>query len=304
MLIKLLATGLLGGLFFSNVLPVVDSQVDYKDERVGTVYQGAAEFPQKKDPNNFGLITKSKSALVADKATNIYLLSKDERIKRPIASITKLMSVLVFLDYNIDWQKEVKYKKEFYREGSSIILRPGDKVTVEDLFHSALVTSANNAVAALVDAAGEKEIDFVKKMNEKARGLGMIDTRFFEPTGLSKYNQSTASDLTILLEAVLQKEEIVKILNTPSYKFETKNTKIGQWIFNNNYLLNSFINQGDYQVLAGKTGYTEEAGYCMVIAVKKNGRTLYVVVLGAASEEERFQEAKSLAFWAFNNFTF
>lgn len=304
MIIKFIISGLLGGLLFSNFLPAVEEEIDYGQLRVGTVYEQSDDTVIKKDPYNLGLITNSKIAFVVDKNSGAELLAKNETEVVPVASITKLMAALTFLDYEIEWEREVVYKKEYARDGSYVFLRPGERVSVKDIFYSALVVSANNAIAALVDIAVEDEDIFVEKMNKKAKELGMVNSQFYEPTGLSQHNKSTAKDLVRLIEAVTNRQEIADALNTQTYQIEILNSSATRKLTNNDDLLTSFINEGVYRVLGGKTGYTNEAGFCMLMAVEKEGRVLYIVVLGAHSEQERFQEAKALAYWAFENHEF
>jgi len=272
------------------------------DTSVGVVYEDQSGPVQKKDPYNLGLVTESKTVLVSDQESGVHFLAKKEQSQRPIASITKLMTALVFLDYEIDLEKKVTYKQKYSMEGAYVLLRPGDVVTARDLFYSSLVASANNAVAALVDSTGESEREFVEKMNQRAKAMGMSSTEFYEPTGLSQRNKSTATDLLILLDTCLKNPIIADALKSPSYEMQKINRGVRLNVKSTNKLLKSFINQDEYTVLAGKTGYTEEAGYCLALAVQKEGRVVYAVVLGAKTSDKRFQEAKSVVYWVYENY--
>lgn len=217
---------------------------------------------------------------------------------------------MIILDSSPDWQKEVEYifqdnialtDKQSDIEPSQIKFAIGEKIKIKDLFAAGLIRSANNAIKTLA-----RQINFccnqtfIDKMNQKAKELGMINTLFIEPTGLSPKNISTAEDLAKLIQIISEKSEIAKLLSTEIYSFQAqdKNNQIKLYqLKNNNKLLNSFL-----KIKAAKTGYLDEAGYCFAGILEYNKKKLAVILLGSQSEKDRLQEVKGLAWWAATNF--
>lgn len=276
-----------------------------------TVVNEAIKFEQIKDsPQSLGIKITAKSALVIDADTDQILFQKNSQQVLPIASITKLMTALIFLDSQPNWQKQVKIiandnieisesdkNNNLKLKPSQISFQVGELVKIEDLFATGLIKSANNSIKALVrsldNCCGKT---FVDRMNDKAKELGMINTVFEEPTGLSVNNQSTAEDIVLLLKEVIQKPKIQQTLVKKFHNFQTKDpggeNKFYQ-IKNVNKLLDSFI-----KIKAAKTGYLDEAGYCFAGLVEYNKKKLIIVLLGNQSEKDRLQEVKGLAWWA------
>lgn len=247
---------------------------------------------------NIGIKLNAKSAIVINGGTGEVLFEKNSGEVMPIASISKLISALVFLDHNPGWDKEIKIIKSDDRIGGKLYVSDGEVVTVKDLFYSSLVGSANNATIALARSTGMEMKEFVEKMNEKAKALGMENSSFKEPTGLSEKNTSTASDIVKLALAAYNDNNIRSALQSDDYVFYTVDKKRIHTIKNTDKLLNSFLDEGDYKVIGAKTGYTEEAMYCLALGVEdKNGSRVISVILGSETENERFQEAKSMAWW-------
>jgi len=257
-------------------------------------------FEEKKEVKSIGVKISAKSGVVRDKNSGEILFSKNAEEKMPIASITKLMSALVFLENNQGWDKEVKIIQSDHRIGGRLYVAPGEVILVKDLFYTSLVGSANNATIALARSTGLSLDEFVLKMNEKAKELEMDNTYFEEPTGLSEENVSTALDVLKLARIAFSKEEIKAALQTEEYIFNTADKEIEHTIKNTDKLLSSFLNEDDYNVLGAKTGYTDEAMYCLVLGVKNEEKNVISVILGANTSENRFQEAKSLAWWGMN----
>lgn len=268
------------------------------------VVNEAIKFEQIRNfPQSLGIKITAKSALVVDADTGQVLFQKNSRQVLPIASLTKLMTALIVLDSNPDFQREVVYSSEdnikpmvsqSKIEPVQIKFEDGEKIKINDLFASILIKSANNAARTLVKQFGNQF--FVDKMNQKAKELGMTKTVFTEPTGLDPNNISTVEDLAKLVKVIAEKPQITKLLVTKFYSFQTKN-KNGKIKFyqikNVNKLLNSFI-----KVEAAKTGYLDEAGYCFAGLVEYNKRKLIIVLLGSQTEKDRIQEVKGLIYWA------
>jgi D-alanyl-D-alanine carboxypeptidase len=257
-----------------------------------------AEGPTRIVNNSLGILTTAKGHIVIDAQTGKILLEKKANEKLPLASITKLMTVLVFLDTNPDWEKEVVITKDDARIGSWLDVWPGESLKIKDLFYSALIGSNNNAIAALVRSTGLSEEEFVGRMNTKAGELGLANASFSDPTGLEAENVASAGDIAELLDRALKNEKIKEALESDAYEFRTINTKSFHRIKNTDKLLGSYL-----KVVGGKTGYTVEAGFNLAIEVAGDkGQEIIVVVLGSRSSEDRFQEAKGLAAWAFENY--
>ncbi len=258
-------------------------------------------LPRRIDWNSYGILTTAPSALVVDKRTGTLLWSKNPDEKRPIASITKLMATLVFLDSKIPFDMKTIYTKEDEADDENKFKNfyVGEELTVEDVFYLALLPSDNNAINILIRLSGMSKEKFVQTMNEKAVSFGMLNTRFVDPAGLSDESISTAKDVALLAmkafsipeiqEATTTSDHTITILNDP------KNNKKTRRIYNTNLLLSSFLD-----VVGGKTGHTEKAGYCLVSSLSVSEDPIdgvIIVVLGAKDTENRFMEVKGLGEW-------
>lgn len=250
-------------------------------------------------PKIAGIKVAARSAAAIDCESNDIVFEQSAQEKWPIASITKLMTALVFLDFNPGWDVIYEMKREDRREGGRIYLYMGEKMTVKDLFYTALVASENTATAALVHSTGMTEGQFVTKMNERARILGMSNTSFIDATGLSP-NESTAEEIAKFAKIALENEDIKKATLTREYKFKTSEGR-QKTIPSTDQLLKEKMDEGII-IIGGKTGYTDEAGYCFVGRFEKDGHELVTAVLGTPSTAARFTETNSLVKWIFANF--
>ena len=169
------------------------------------------------------------------------------------------------------------------------------------MLNTSLVASDNGATMALAHSTGLSEAEFVKAMNEKANKLGLFNTSFSEPTGLSDKNVSTARDVARLAKEALSHEEIKNSTTKKEYNFVTKEGREKK-ISSTDYLLYDGPST-DVNLLGGKTGYTESAGYCFVGKFSdKRQDEVISVVLNSNSKNNRFDETKSLVDWIFTNF--
>lgn len=256
-----------------------------------------------------GVSVTARSIVVIDAESGKVIYDIKPLLKTPIASITKLMSLVIFIESGANLYSVIEAKnedlanlKKYIEEGDSIAslaLYPGDKMLVKDAVYAGVVRSANDAVSMFVRASGLSEEEFVRRMNERARVLGMYDTYFTEATGLDPKNISTARDVARLAQYAFKNGFIRRITTTKNYKFETIEKGISYQSENTNDLLGMF-DSTYYQVLGGKTGYLDESRYNIVTQVKNwQGKEVIVVVLGAESNEKRFWESKRLAIEAF-----
>lgn len=210
------------------------------------------------------------SAILVDGESGRVLYEKDAHVRRSIASTTKLMTALVVMDRCRDLGEVVEVLEEDTRtEGSSMYLRAGDQVTVEELLYGLLLSSGNDAALVLARRFGGSVEGFTALMNEKAAELGMADSSFANPNGLEEEGHwSTAADMAKLGAACLEDETIAKIVSTPSISLG------GRYLTNHNKLL------GLCEGCVGlKTGYTEKAGRTLVSAVRREGQLLICVTL-------------------------
>lgn len=284
------------------ISPVINNifQFDSENNLVSVQAVTTENLPKISDYKSLGVVLNSPRAIIVDVATGQPLWKKSDTEVQSIASITKLMTALVFLENNPGWDKEVEVNIDDYREGGRRYIFHGEKILVKDLFDLALVASSNEAVIALVRSTGVSEVDFVTKMNEHAKELGMSNTQFSEPTGLDVKNRSTASDLAKLIIKASEKREIAEATTKEKAEIQLINSggKKKVVIPATDRLLGSFVN-----IVTGKTGFVEEAGYCMAAVVtNEQGKRLAIVTLGADSSVDRFQDVKSLVWWAFKQF--
>ncbi|MBI5466808.1 MAG: serine hydrolase [Candidatus Kerfeldbacteria bacterium] len=247
---------------------------------------------------------------VVDAATGTVLVEKNAVSRHSIASLTKLMTAVVFLDtqpnmkatfvYNANdgTGKDAAGKPYGY---NNLTLRSGDTVQLRDLFYATLVGSANNGASALVRAAGLTRTEFVARMNAKAAAWGMTDTTFVEPSGLDPGNVSTAKDVAIMAAKAFNTYEPIRYVTTrSSYTFYA--SRSGRHTVKTTDTL--LTRNNGITVTGGKTGYINESKYTYVVRVKNaQGAQIVVSLLGSASSATRFTEAASLVSWAWKNFT-
>lgn len=263
---------------------------------------GDLQGPVKIDVESLGVeLTAPSSALIDTKTGKVLFAEGHDRIVS-IASITKLMTAMVILDTDPDWDATVKFLPEDERKEGIPYITTGETLTLRDTFYTALVGSANNAALAMMRSTGMNEKQFAARMNLKARQLGLTHTHFSDPTGYDQENTSTALDVARLVFHALSYPEIQDAMTRPEYVFRSV-TGIRHRIPATNQLLTSFLNEGEFQIVGGKTGYTDEARYTLVIrATHEAGGDVIGVVLGSPTIDDRFRDLKSLLSWGFRTF--
>ena len=233
-----------------------------------------------------------KAAYVVD-ANNRVLFEKNPDRILPIASLTKLVTTMVFLQTSPDWDRVIEIVPEDVHNSSRTRIRAREEITVRDLFHAALMSSDNAATKALVRTCGVPTDEFVRRMNLLVDSLGVPETHFVEPTGLSEQNVSTAQGMAVILRAATESDVVSAITQKTEYSF-TSNRRVHHLV-NTNRLLRS-----QWDITGGKTGFIHEAGYCLVTNVKgPTGIDVTAVVLGAPSNALRFAEARRILDWTF-----
>ena len=230
---------------------------------------------------------RSSTAYVQDLETSTVIFAKNENVVRPIASISKLMTAVVVVDANLPMDEMLEITDEDVDElkHTTSRLRVGTKLSRGDMLHLALMSSENRAANALGRHYPGGLPAFVAAMNAKAQSLGMTSTRFIEPTGLSSNNVSSPHDLARLLRAASQRPLIHRYSTDTEYEVEINNRT---QTFRNTNLL---VRKPDWDIKVSKTGYINEAGECLVMLARINGRDLAIVLLDSQGKLSRIGDA-------------
>lgn len=236
---------------------------------------------------------KSSVALVIDQDKGEVLLRKNDSAVLPIASITKLMTALIVSEAKLPMDEAVTITQDDVdtEKGTGSRLRVGTTLTRGELMHLALMSSENRAAHALGRSYPGGMNAFVEAMNQRARLLGMNDTRYVEPTGLSSRNQSSAQDLARLVAAVSNDTMISELSTSPGHQVEV-GSRVLQ--FNNT---NRLVKNPSWDIVLQKTGYISEAGQCLVMQAKVAGRKLTMVFLDSAGKLSRLGDAERVRRW-------
>ena len=235
---------------------------------------------------------KSSVALVLDQDTDEVLFSKNSEVVLPIASITKLMTALVVAEANLPLDEMLKISAEDVDSGTSRSrLRVGTKLSREEMLHLALMSSENRAAHALGRHYPGGITAFVAAMNSKAQALGMHDTQYVEPTGLSSLNRSSATDLAVLVRAADKIDLIRQHSTSPAHDVAVGSRNVQ---FRNT---NGLVRSGGWDIGLQKTGYISEAGRCLVMQAQVSGRKLIMVLLDSAGKYSRIGDAERIRKW-------
>ena len=236
---------------------------------------------------------KSSVALVMDQDTHEVLFSKNEQAILPIASLTKLMTGLVVSEARLPADEIITISQEDVdtEKGSRSRLKVGTELSRGELLHLALMSSENRAAHALGRSFPGGMPAFVKQMNAKAKLLGMTDTKYVEPTGLSSKNQSSARDLASLVNVAHGDSLLREYSTSPGYLVAVGNRNVQ---FNNT---NRLVHNPTWDIGLQKTGYISEAGRCLVMQTKVAGRKLIMVFLDSAGKLSRLGDAERVRRW-------
>jgi D-alanyl-D-alanine endopeptidase (penicillin-binding protein 7) len=240
---------------------------------------------------------KSSVALVIDQDTREVLLSKNDSAVLPIASLTKLMTGLIVSEAKLPMDEMIEITQDDVdtEKGSSSRLRVGTSLSRGELLHLALMSSENRAAHALGRTYPGGMSTFVGLMNAKARTLGMKDTSYVEPTGLSSRNQSSAHDLASLVSAAYNDPKLRELSTSPGHQVAVGNRTLS---YNNT---NRLVKNSNWDIGLQKTGYISEAGQCLVMQVKIAGRKLIMVFLDSAGKLSRIGDAERVRRWVESN---
>jgi D-alanyl-D-alanine endopeptidase (penicillin-binding protein 7) len=240
-----------------------------------------------------GPILRSSAALVLDETHSTVLYSRNAGVAMPIASISKLVTALTVADAQqpMDEIIEVTDDDRAIGKGAFSRLAVGTRLTRGELFHLALMASENRAAHALARNYPGGIAAFMPAMNAKAREIGMTNAHFIEPTGLSSENVASPEDLTKLVAAASKNSIIREYSTDPGYDVRVGRRMVA---FHNT---NSLVNNPTWEIVVQKTGYIEEAGRCLVMQAKIDGRTIDIVLLNSFGKQTRVADATRVRKW-------
>ncbi len=242
----------------------------------------------------------AKSALAAELNSDQIVFQKEVNVKRPVASTTKVMTALLALE-RLSLSEVLTTTPEAASAGEAeIYLAPEDTMTVENLLYAMLLRSANDAAMTLAEGAGKTIKNFTALMNKKAQELGAFNTHFINPHGLyNKKHYSTAYDLYLITREALKNPVFARIVAT------RKKVLSG----NGRYLIRNIVNHNKlvlkYNYVKGvKTGYTSEAGYCLIALGELNNLRILTVVLGAPTSQDCYNDTLRLMNYVASNYSY
>lgn len=240
---------------------------------------------------------KSSVALVVDQETNEVLLSKNDHAVLPIASITKLMTGLLVSEARLPMDEVITITQDDVdtEKGSHSRLAVGTELTRGELLHLALMSSENRAAHALGRTYPGGLSRFINVMNIRAKTLGMYDTTYAEPTGLSSKNQSSARDLATLVSYAYGDSTLRELSTSTGHQVEVGSRTLQ---YNNT---NRLVKNPAWDIGLQKTGYISEAGQCLVMQAKVAGRKLIMVFLDSAGKLSRIADAERVRNWVESN---
>ena len=263
-----------------------------------TLFTSFGVYPVLAD-DDLKLAESAKSAILIEASTGKILFEKNADEKLHPASMTKMMSMLLIIEAIengvIKWDQIVTVSENASSMGGSqILLETGEKMSVRDLFKGVAIASGNDAVVALAETVAGSVNNFVSMMNNRAKELGLTNTNFKNPHGLDDANHySSSRDMMLIARELVKHEEVLKYTKIyEDYLRENTDRKI--WLVNTNRLVRF------YDGVDGlKTGYTEDAGYCMTATASKDGMRVIAVVMGEETSKIRNQEVSEMLDYAF-----
>jgi D-alanyl-D-alanine endopeptidase (penicillin-binding protein 7) len=255
--------------------------------------QAAAQAPLLRDPAKLHLA--SLNAVVIDASANRPVYAKGANDVTPIASLTKLMTAIVTLDAGLSLDELIAIDMDDldYLKGTTSRLRMGTELPRREMLRLALMSSENRAASSLARTYPGGTAAFVGAMNAKAALLGMSNTRYADPTGLSAQNVSTANDLAVLVATAAEYPQIRDFSTTGSHYVEVQPT--GQLLgFNNT---NNLVKNAQWDIKLSKTGYIREAGKCLVMLATIASKPFVIVLLDSAGKYTRLGDAQRVRHW-------
>ncbi len=285
-----------------TTISIANTEENEDDEKI--LYENIIQELEKENnsietsASNQKPIINSRRYVIYDRNSKRAIYGKDENKQMAMASTTKIMTATVVLEKCNNLNEMVTISAKAARTGGSTLgINTGDKITVNDLLYGLLLRSGNDTAVALAEYIGGSVEQFAELMNNKAKEMGLENTHFVTPHGLDDPNHyTTAYELACLTDYALKNEKFANIVKT---KYATISINgITREIKNTNELLLSDV-EGIYGV---KTGFTNNAGRCLVTAVKRNNMDLIVVVLGADTRKDRAKDSLKLINYAFKEY--
>lgn len=260
-------------------------------------------IPLNVSADELNLAENAKSAIMIEATTGEILYKKNEKERLAPASMTKIMSLILIME-NIENGKlkwnDIVVTSNYASSmgGSQVFLKPNEIMSVEDLVKAICVASANDATVAMAEKIAGTEKAFVKLMNDKAKELGAVNTNFVNSTGLpAKDHYSTAYDMSIMAKELIRHEKILSF--TKIYEdYLRKNTSNSFWLVNTNKLVRFY----DY-IDGLKTGFTDDAGYCLTATGKKGNMRLITVVMKEDNTDNRTKDTIAMMDYGFNMYS-
>ena len=246
------------------------------------------------------LAPNASSAIMIEASTGEILFNKNENEKLAPASMTKMMSMLLIMEEiekgTLKWDEIITASSNASSMGGSqIFLEAGEKMTVTELVKGIAIASGNDATVAMAERIAGTEESFVKRMNEKAKELGLKNTNFVTSTGLDADNHySSAYDMALIAKELVKHEKILEFTGTYEDYLRT-NSSSPFWLVNTNRLVRFYSG-----VDGLKTGFTSDAGYCLTATAKKDGMRLITVVMNEPTTEKRSADTTKMLDYGFN----
>lgn len=246
------------------------------------------------------LASNSKSSILIEASTGEVIYEKNENERRAPASMTKMMSLILIMEEiesgNLKWNEKIKISENAASMGGSqIYLEAGEYMTVNDLVKGICMASANDAVVALAERISGSEDEFVNRMNKKAKLLNLNNKNFKNATGLDEENHySSAKDMALIARELVKHKKILEYSSTfEDYLRQNTNKKF--WLVNTNKLIKT------YEGMDGlKTGFTQNALYCLTATATRNDMRLIGVVMGEKDSKTRNKEMSDMLDYGFN----
>lgn len=306
-------------MFFWLIIPVYaeDSNLDSSDKKEQStvnsedsnsvddnseIKDSTTNESSNKSSSGVNLAENAKSAIMIEASTGKVIFEKNSNEKLPMASMTKMMTLLLIMENiengNLKWSEKVTTSEHAASMGGSqIFLEVGEEMTVEELVKGICIGSGNDAAVAMAERIGGTEEEFVKMMNKKAKELGLNDTNFVNACGLDADNHYSSSyDMAMIAKELVKYDKILEYTGTYE-DYLRKGTDKSFWLVNTNKLVRYYSG-----VDGLKTGYTETAGYCITTTAKKNDMRLITVVMGEPSSSVRNSETTSMLDYGFNTY--
>lgn len=246
------------------------------------------------------LAPNAKSAIMIEASTGEVLFKKNENEKLAPASMTKMMSMLLIMEEiekgNLKWDEEIiASENASSMGGSQIFLEVGEKMNVTELLKGIAIASGNDATVALAERISGTEEAFVKKMNNRAKELGLKNTNFVTSTGLDADNHySSAYDMSLIAKELVKHEKILEFTGTYE-DYLRVDTSSPFWLVNTNRLVRFYSG-----VDGLKTGFTNSAGYCLTATAKRDNMRLITVVMGESDTNKRSDDTTKMLDYGFN----